>query len=67
MDQSDPNNMGAAMAIAAAESIMDHLRDTKRDINYYDLIIRFCFKEKIYDIYKVNELLDSYNCKLLTY
>lgn len=35
--------------------------------NYYDLIIRFCFKEKIYDIYKVNELLDSYNCKLLTY
>ena len=32
--------------------------------NYYDLIIRFCFINKIYDIFKVNELLDEYNCKL---
>lgn len=37
--EKDPNNMGACMAIAAGETIMDHLRDTKRDINYYDLII----------------------------
>ena len=35
--------------------------------NYFDLIIRFCFKEKIYDVIKVNELLDSYHCKLLEY
>ncbi|MBR1748690.1 MAG: hypothetical protein IJ743_02710 [Bacilli bacterium] len=35
--------------------------------NYFDLIIRFCFKEHIYDIMKVNELLDSYHCKLLDY
>lgn len=33
--------------------------------NYFDLIIRFCFKESIFDIIKVNELLDSYHCKLL--
>ena len=35
--------------------------------NIYDLIIRFCFIEKIYDVIKVNELLDEYNCKLLSY
>ena len=32
--------------------------------NHYDLIIRFCFINKIYDVIKVNELLDSYKCKL---
>lgn len=31
----------------------------------FDLIVRFCFKKKIYDISKVNELLYDYNCKLL--
>lgn len=39
MGQNDPNNMGANMAVAAGETIMDHLKDTKRDVNYYDLII----------------------------
>lgn len=39
MDQKDPNNMGAAMAVAAADTIYTHLKDTKRDVNYYDLII----------------------------
>lgn len=33
--------------------------------NYFDLIIRFCFKEKIFNLTDVNELLMSYNCKLL--
>ena len=32
--------------------------------NYYDLIIRFCFINKIYDVMKVNELLDEYKCKV---
>ena len=32
----------------------------------YDLIIRFCFKEHIYDIQKVNEFLYDYNCRLLS-
>lgn len=39
MEQKDPNNMGAAMAVAAANTIYTHLKDTKRQIDYYDLII----------------------------
>lgn len=35
--------------------------------NYYDLIIRFCFINKIYNLIKVNSLLDEYNCKLFNY
>lgn len=35
--------------------------------NVYDLIIRFCFVEGVYKLKDVNELLDSYNCKLFTY
>ena len=31
----------------------------------FDLIIRFCFKEKIFDINKVNEFLYDHECKLL--
>ncbi len=35
--------------------------------NYYDLIIRFCFINGIYEIHEVNELLDEYHCKLFNY
>ena len=35
--------------------------------NYYDLIIRFCFINKIYRIIDVNELLDEYDCDLFNY
>lgn len=35
----DANNMGAAMAPAAADTIYTHLKDTGRDENYYDLIL----------------------------
>ena len=35
--------------------------------NHYDLILRFCFINKIYSIIKVNELLDEYKCKLFSY
>ena len=38
MEEKDPNHMGANMAIAAGKTIIDHLKDTKRDISYYDLI-----------------------------
>lgn len=31
----------------------------------FDLIIRFCFKEKIYNIDTINEFLYDHNCKLL--
>ena len=33
--------------------------------NNFDLIIRFCFKEKIYDVNTINEFLYDHNCKLL--
>ena len=33
--------------------------------NTYDLIIRFCFKEQIYDLNQINNFLYDYNCKLL--
>ena len=33
--------------------------------NTFDLIIRFCFKEKIFDINQINEFLYDYNCKTL--
>ena len=33
--------------------------------NYYDLIIRFCFINKIYKLDEVNELLYDYNLKCL--
>lgn len=35
----DPNNMGAVMAGAAIDTIRTHLRDTKREASYYDLIL----------------------------
>ena len=35
----DVNNMGAAMAPAAADTILAHLKETKRQTDYYDLIL----------------------------
>lgn len=35
--------------------------------NYYDLIMRFCFINKIYKVKDVNDLLNEYNCKLFNY
>jgi hypothetical protein len=35
--------------------------------NHFDLIIRFCFINKIYKLIEVNELLNEYNCKLFNY
>lgn len=39
MAQTDPLNMGAAMAVAAADTLHEHLTTLKRDPNYYDLIL----------------------------
>ena len=39
MDQKDPYNMGAAMAAAAGDTIYRHLKDMKRTVNDYDLIL----------------------------
>ena len=39
LDWKDPNHFGAAMAPAAAETIVTHLKKLKVDANYYDLIL----------------------------
>lgn len=39
MGQNDPLNMGAAMAAAAGDTIYKHLKDMKRTVNDYDLIL----------------------------
>ena len=39
MEQNDANNMGACMAVAAADTIYKHLKDLNRESNYYDLIL----------------------------
>ncbi|MBE7037391.1 MAG: stage V sporulation protein AD [Ruminococcaceae bacterium] len=39
MGVSDANNMGAAMAPAACDTIYTHLKDTNRHPSYYDLIV----------------------------
>ena len=35
----DVNNMGAAMAPAACDTLLSHFRDTGRDPSYYDLVV----------------------------
>ena len=35
----DANNMGAAMAPAALKTLITHLKDTKREPDYYDMIL----------------------------
>ena len=52
------------------EEIEDLLKSASYSLpknNHYDLIIRFCFINKIYDIISVNDLLNEYNCKLFNY
>ena len=39
MGLKDVNNIGAVMAPAAASTIVKHLEELERDINYYDLIL----------------------------
>lgn len=39
LNQSDPFNMGAAMAPAAADTIVNHLKDHQVSIDHYDLVV----------------------------
>ena len=49
------------------EELLDSASYSLPKNNYYDLIIRFCFINKIYKLTKVNSLLEEYNCKLFSY
>lgn len=69
----DANNMGAVMAPAAARTLYEHLKDLKRELNYYDLILTGdlgcigseIFKEFCYQNYnlKLKRHLDA-GCEL---
>ena len=73
--QTDPLNMGAVMAGAAADTIYRHLKDTKRDVSYYDLILtgdlgkygKEILKDIMLEDYKI-DISNNYNdCGTLLY
>ena len=62
----DVYHMGAVMAPAAAKVIYDHLRETKREIGYYDLILTGDLGIYGKDILK-DYMLTEYNVELKNY
>lgn len=60
-----------AIALELSEKELDDLLESASyslpKNNNYDLIIRFCFINKIYKLTDINELLDEYMCKLFNY
>ncbi len=62
----DVYHMGAVMAPAAAKTIYDHLRETKREIGYYDLILTGDLGMYGKDILK-DYMLIEYNIELKNY
>ncbi|MBD8924104.1 stage V sporulation protein AD [bacterium] len=62
----DANNLGSAMAPAAASTILKHLTKMKRDASYYDLVLTGdlgCVGSKILEDY----LNQAYNIRLKKY
>lgn len=60
-----------AISLELTESELDELLDSASyslpKNNKFDLIIRFCFINKIFKIADINELLYEHNCKLFNY
>ena len=60
-----------AVALELTENELDELLDSASyslpKNNKFDLIIRFCFINKIFKLTDINELLYEYNCKLFNY
>ena len=56
------------VALELTEGELDKLLDSASyslpKNNKYDLIIRFCFINKIFKLTDINEFLDDYNCKV---
>ena len=59
--------LSLALNVKELEELLDSAAYSLPKNNYYDLIIRFCFVNRIYDIITVNELLDEYSCRLFNY
>ena len=53
------------LKVGEIEELLDSAAYSLPKTNNFDLIIRFCFLNRIYDINTVNDLLDEYNCRLL--
>lgn len=55
-----------AFALELSEKEMDELLKSAEyhlpKNNIFNLIIRFCFQERIYDLFIVNEMLEEHNC-----
>ena len=74
-EQTDPLNMGAVMAPAAADTIYRHLKDTNRTVDYYDLILTgdlgLYGKEILIELMKTDYKIDiskNYNdCGVMLY
>lgn len=60
-----------AIALELSENELDELLDSASyslpKNNKYDLIIRFCFINKIFKLTDINDLLYEYNCRLFSY
>jgi len=54
------------LSIKELEELLESASYSLPKNNKFDLIIRFCFLEKIYDIIEINNLLNEYHCNLLT-
>ncbi len=75
MGQKDPNNVGAAMAPAAKDTIKRHLKDLNRDASYYDLILTgdlgLYGKKILVDMLKIDcniDISSNYNdCGVMLY
>ena len=74
-NQSDPNNMGAAMSCAAAYTIAKHLKDLKRKPEYYDLILtgdlgkygKNILMQFLDEEYKINVSKNYNDCGVMLY
>ena len=53
------------LSIDELEKLLDSASYSLPKNNKFDLIIRFCFLEKIYNIMDINDLLDRHECNLL--
>lgn len=62
----DSSDLGSAMAPAAASTLFNHLKDTNRDPNYYDLIITGDLGKYGKEIFK-EYMKEEYNIKLNNY
>lgn len=72
--ENDPNDMGRVMAPSAIDTLLRHLKDTGRDVSYYDLIVTGDLGKYGADILKdyldkeYNIILNNYNdCGLMLY